>query len=215
MPLLITVEGNIGAGKSTLLNELQRLVPHIVVVPEPVHAWTHTVHGNLLDLCGSAPEEWGLTFQTHVLLTCYIALSRALASAGPHDVVVAERSLTSHSRVFATDLCRAGHMSERDVVSLSVWTQLLSAELVAHERLPVYLRCSPDVCEERVRMRGRVEEARLGIQTLRRLHDAMDSEFVASSLVLDAHLPPERLVRDLLKMIGERHSYQYVPEFVL
>lgn len=71
MSTIFSIEGNIGCGKTTLLRILEKELPTVVFMNEPVSEWESVGNGtvNLLNLYYSDPERWGLTFQTYALFT--------------------------------------------------------------------------------------------------------------------------------------------------
>lgn len=84
---------------------------------------------------------------------------------------------------------------------------------------PVYLRSSPEVVYERVKARGRPEEAGLSLQYLKELHDSHerwlmtdDERFnTISVLVLDADQTLDEIVEQYKKnenkILGKYHNY--------
>ena len=71
MSLVFSLEGNIGCGKTTLLKILEKELPTVTIVNEPLKEWESIGEGkvNLLDQYYKNPERWGLTFQQFTLFT--------------------------------------------------------------------------------------------------------------------------------------------------
>ena len=70
MSVVFSIEGNIGCGKTTLLKILEKELPTVSIINEPLGEW-ESIGGkvNLLDQYYKNPERWGLTFQQFTLFT--------------------------------------------------------------------------------------------------------------------------------------------------
>lgn len=182
----ITIEGNIGAGKSTLIAALDRQLasagPIRAVLPEPVGDWTAPVlpdgRSMLQAFYDGDPYRHGLAFQMYVLLS---RARQALAvGKGDHGsvsgIVVAERCVASGVEVFGRAMREAGHMDDMQWTVLQAWAeQLAHLGMAPPPSAVVYLRCTPEVCLERIRQRGRPQEAGLDIAVVRGLHAAHEA----------------------------------------
>lgn len=171
-PFTISVEGNVGAGKSTLLNYFS-LYPEIAVHKEPLNIWQNLNGTDFLGLVYKDPVRWGLAFESMVALTMaeiHMADHEGAMGTLLHPVKVMERSIYSCRHVFIENL--APMMTGGEVAILDGWYDLLvkRPEFDTVVDLTVYLRTSPEVAYQRVKARGRPEEASLGIEFFRKVH---------------------------------------------
>ena len=194
--VLVSVEGNIGAGKSTLLRRIESLgLPNVVIAQEPVGVWCEQVlpgGRSMLDAYYEDRSANALAFQMYAMLTRHrqhAALSRSIAtrSGGGPLVVVTERCSGSDFALFGRPMQDAGMFNDAEWHAYSSWHDALTE--VAREQghlMPsgvAYLRVTPDVCAERVAIRGRAAEGgKSGVDRayLDMLHDAHEA-YVASS----------------------------------
>ena len=153
----ISLQGNIASGKSTILKRIQtsHLFPQIIqkVVPEPVNEWKQT-----LGLLYSDPKRYSF------LMNCTALAS--LAKFEKNINIVTERSPDSVAHVFGkvTDM----HPEEQRV--LHELHNVVSN--LYHNDAIVYVKSDPHRCMERMRMRGRPEEANVSLEYLQKVHDA-------------------------------------------
>lgn len=66
---VIAVEGNLGAGKSTYLAFLQKILPDIEIIKEPVDEWQNIRGHNLLEMFYKDSKRWSFTFQTYAMVS--------------------------------------------------------------------------------------------------------------------------------------------------
>jgi len=171
-PFTISVEGNVGAGKSTLLNFFS-LYPEISVHKEPLDIWKDMNGTDFLDLMNKDPARWGLAFESLVTLTMaeiHMADHQGALGSLLHPVKVIERSLFSARHVFIENL--APMLTKGEVAILDGWYDLLvkRPEFDTKVDLTIYLRTSPEVAMERVKVRGRPEEAAMTLEMFQRIH---------------------------------------------
>jgi len=170
-PFTINVEGIVGTGKSTFLTFFQRL-PNIDVIPEPVDKWTNLNGTDLLDLLFKDPKRWALAQESYVQLTM---LQEHLRRVGIAKVM--ERSLHSGRFVFVENLARSGQMKKVEYDILDRWYDFLTEQVPGFDLrtdLTVYLKSEPSVVIDRIRKRGRPEEANMSmefLESLNRLHE--------------------------------------------
>ncbi|UCG26151.1 MAG: deoxynucleoside kinase [Chloroflexota bacterium] len=165
----ITIAGNIGVGKSTLTALLAERLDW-----EPVYEAV-TENPYLADFYEDM-QRW--SFQSQVFF-----LSRRLQQH--HDLlqrerpVIQDRSVYEDAEVFACNLYRQGHLSERDWQCYMDLYRTL-ATLLQPPHLVVYLQASAATLRRRIGQRGRgyeqtISDAYLG--QLNQLYDAWASNF--------------------------------------
>lgn len=154
MPIF-TIDGVIGCGKSTVL-ELLHARHGFAIDPEPVQRWLPFLN----DIYTHGRGAFAL--QTRVWL------DRCWLQEKPTTHIIMERSQYFQCNVFVPInaenglLTPAEHQMLREMYeqSFRMWSP----------RGMVYLRSSPEKCQERVRTRARPEEAGITDEYLRRLH---------------------------------------------
>ena len=159
----ITVAGNIGVGKSTLVGLLANRLKW-----EPVfEAFTENPY--LADFYEDM-RRW--SFHSQVFF-----LSRRLQQH--HDLlqrdtsVIQDRSVYEDAEIFAQNLYRQGHLSERDWLCYQDLYQTM-ATLLRPPHLVVYLKASVETLRRRISQRGRDYELSITDDYLGQLNDLYD-----------------------------------------
>lgn len=188
----VAIEGNIGCGKTTLCTALAAHTRWPVVL-EPLHEWS-----DLLARFYDDPRRWGLTFNVNVMAS-YMRWSRMEQNA------VFERSPLSCRYVFSEVQVQDGHM---DAAELGIVDSLFRHGAWTPD-VVVYLRCPPDVCMERTRIRGRACEAHVPLDYLQRVHDRyeglvsrMTTENTTDVVIVDASRPPDAILNDVVERLS-------------
>lgn len=160
----VNIEGNIGCGKTTFLNLLRTRVDiDILDLSEPVQNWTNTSGLNLLYHFYLKPKKW--KFQTKVVASL---LENHHRSADYGKIM--ERSIATVQRVFLPALDRRHHLTPIQSNILHDLCRAAKTPLVKND-FTIYLRASPEICYERVKKRGRLEESPINITYLQLLHE--------------------------------------------
>lgn len=173
------VEGNIAAGKSTFLDNIADIVQNLlgrpcIVIKEPVDAWVAplTPSGDgILQLYYADKTRYGVAFQATVLISRLTQLQKVIHD-NPGAIIIAERSPSS-AQMFARQMASEGIIDETIVALHDAWVAMV--ETVIGSAGTIYLRVSPDVCMQRLNMRGRRGEdgiQRKLLEDLHSLHDA-------------------------------------------
>lgn len=174
-PILISLDGNIGAGKSTLLEAIQKKLPQITVVQEPVADWVTLKNKegkNLLELFYADIPRWGYTFQNCAILTRLMHTMEILQSwkpeAGKLPVIITERSVLTDRYVFAEMLHREGKIDDLEWSLYLKWFNYFAANLPV--KGVIHLTTSATTSKERIAIRGRSGEEKIPIEYLESLH---------------------------------------------
>lgn len=177
--LLISVEGNIGSGKSTLLNQLIKAYSSgnhheapINLLLEPVEEWTKPMEvlgeQSMLESFYTKTHANSFAFQMFVLKTRVDQLMQ-VAEGG---IVISERCMLSHDKIFAHLSRQRGDIDDIQWVTYHGWVdtiQRLSGEF--YPSGVVYLRTSPQTCQDRMISRKRDCETSLTLDFLVDLHE--------------------------------------------
>lgn len=169
----IALEGNIGSGKSTLLRTLASRYSDgtVHVLQEPVDEWESS---KLLQAFYMDPLKNAAYFQMYVHTT---RVRQVIQSSSTNaKFMVAERSLLSSVDVFGQEMRDMGYMGDHAWTAYTAVADLLndlchSSGNAVNPAGVIYLRCSPEVCMQRVIKRSRETEVTgVTLDYLRRIH---------------------------------------------
>lgn len=173
--LFVTIAGNIGVGKSTLVALLSRKLgwepvfeavaenPYLADFYEDMNRWSF--HSQVYFLVRRLKQHHDLLQQPNAVLQ--------------------DRSVYEDAEIFARNLYRQGHLSERDWLSYFELYQTL-AHLLKPPDLVIYLRASTPTLRRRIVGRGREYERNIAdsyLQDLNQLYDEWVSNFRLSPVL--------------------------------
>jgi len=168
MSLILSIEGNIGAGKSTLLKNLTNLtldncksqIPFrtIIFLQEPVDLW-----GDIKDTSGETilekfykdPEKYAFSFQMMAYIS-RLDILKTTVEKNPNSIIICERSIWTDKNIFAKMLADEGKINEIEELIYHKWFDSLSKNFQLDGT--VYLKTTPEVCQQRVIKRNRKGE---------------------------------------------------------
>ncbi len=205
-PFTIAVEGNIGAGKSTLVSYFKS-VELFDVFLEPIDQWQN-VQGkhNLLQLMYDNPISYGFTFQMYEHLTRVKIHTSRLSKNNKFKIM--ERSIFTARHCFIENLKQKKVITDVQFGVLDAWFRFLTSSLTMDMRvdLIVYLRTTPRVAWDRVKLRARDEEKDLSleyIETIHSLHETwlLGNQVPCKVLVLDGDQNSEPISHAYCKLV--------------
>ncbi len=175
MPKTVQIEGNIGVGKSTFTNLLKNNINNSELVSEPVDMWLHVTNSdgkNILQTFYDDIPRWAYTFQNIAYVTRMMKIERTIRSS-TSDYVFLDRSIDTDRYVFEKMLWEEGQLQKIEHEAYEIWCQFYQ-EFVRTDsnKKIIYLRCSPEVCLERIKIRGIEEEKNITLEYLNKLHKA-------------------------------------------
>ncbi|XP_024397283.1 uncharacterized protein [Physcomitrium patens] len=182
----VSFEGNIGVGKSTILKLLQshpRLQGKTEVLQEPIWEWQN-VKGtglNMLDAFYKDPKRYAYLFQSFVFTTRFLQQNTA-AKESTAALLLMERSVLTDRCVFVKTCTEQGYFNSLESAAYDAWYDGVVSTLpgvVPHAF--VYLRADPSVCYDRLKTRGRSEEAGVSLEYLQSLHSKHEKWFIDSA----------------------------------
>ncbi len=176
-PIIISLDGNIGAGKSTLLAEIRNRLHDVHIVDEPVGQWTALKNAegkNLLELFYEDKKRWSYTFQNCAILTRLKNIHEAVENLdttlkGP-QVIITERSVLTDKHVFAEMLRDAGDIDPLEWELYESWFNIFGKKHPV--KAIIYISTSSNTSKERIQIRNRQGEDRIGMDYL----DALDKQ---------------------------------------
>ena len=176
MPIyFVTIAGNIGVGKSTLVTLLSRKLgwepvfeavaenPYLADFYDDMNRWSF--HSQVFFLTRRLQQHHSLLQQP--------------------SAVLQDRSVYEDAEIFARNLYKQGHLSERDWASYFELYQTL-AQLLKPPDLVIYLRASTATLRRRIAGRGREYERNIAdtyLQDLNRLYDEWAAGFRLSPVL--------------------------------
>lgn len=205
-PFIVSIEGNIGSGKSTMLNYFDKY-KDVELIPEPVAEWCNVNGHNLLGKLYEDPKRWSFQFQSYVQLTRLQLLKK------PTDcsVKIIERSLQNNRYCFLENHRKEETLQPAELSVLYNWFSFLENNMDISLDLIVYLRTSPEVAYERLKKRGRKEEAGVPMEFIQHLHQCYEEWLISEKfgappapvLILDADQGIESMLKTYEKYTDE------------
>ena len=175
-PLLYSIEGNIGAGKTTFLRAIEQSLceqgrTDIRIIYEPVDTWSKIKDDQdktILQNFYENPVKYAFAFQIMAFTSRLHLLRSEIAKYPDCKIFLCERSLEADAHVFAKMLFEDGRM---DSMSYQIYRQLYENSICEYAvDKTVYLRMSPEVCMERIRIRNREGEETISSEYLQKCH---------------------------------------------
>lgn len=170
----IIVEGNIGAGKSTFVKILAEYLEACPIF-EPSKQWQHVPGdgGNLLDAFYKDIKRWAYTFQTYAFVTRVVAQERGEESC-KENYLFEERSVYSDRYCFAKNCFEMGVMTGLEWSLYQQWFSWLVEGYTYKPHGFVYLRVTPKLCYDRIKIRSRSEESEIPLDYIEKIHQKHD-----------------------------------------
>ncbi len=176
---MILLEGNIGAGKTTV-GQIIAAAGEYGFIEEPTRAWQEDFATNMLEHLYQDTARWAFTFQICTFITRAKTWPEVWARI-EHQRVVLERSIYCDRFVFVENFYRTGLMSLTEYQLYRGLWELWTSTARDQPDLILYLRTPAEVCLQRIRDRGRVEEGGITLDYLRQLEGLHDEWLLDSA----------------------------------
>lgn len=171
------VEGNIGAGKSTFLAQLEKHLPTLSVIQEPVENWSKNCSGaSLLENFYQDQKRWTYTLETLTMI--YRSQEHIRVQNLTLQRKIMERSIYSGHYCFALNGRDHGNFNDIEWNLYNQWVEFLFTQKCTPPRGFIYLQASPEVCYERIQRRNRHGEGGLTIDYLKQIDDKHENFLV-------------------------------------
>jgi deoxyadenosine/deoxycytidine kinase len=133
-----------------------------------VEEWENLGGVNVLKNYYDDPKRWAFTFQLNAIHSRNM-LWKQITSEQPDRLHYSERSPLADRYVFGEIMYREGNL---DAAEYEIYSEVCGA--VIREcplKAIIYLKCSPELCLERIRQRGRKGEEGISLEYLRKVHE--------------------------------------------
>ena len=169
MAITISIEGNIGVGKSSFIDILKNNFD-CEVVPEPVQMWLNikddNTNKNILQTFYDDITRWGYTFQNVACITRMMSIEDTVRNTNKPYVFL-DRSLGTDKNVFELMLYNNGNLNSLEHNIYNLWINFYDKYVRKNSiKKIIYLQSTPETCQQRIKIRGRQEEANIDIKYL-------------------------------------------------
>lgn len=221
--IIITIEGPIGVGKSTFSQILSKNWEDCEIVPEPVDLWKDLKNSdgkNMLDTFYTDIKRYAYTFQNVACITRMMKMEETFKTSSKKYIFL-DRSLATDKNVFEKMLYDSGMINELEHQSYNLWCDFYWKYVRDNTKtkpIHIYLKCDAQICKERIKKRGREEEAGISLeylQDLNKYHDnwLIDGSDKENTIVIDCNEDfesnPEKqkkMILSIIQKINEIYS---------
>lgn len=170
---IVAVEGNIGVGKSTFIKFLNQYFPSSKTVAEPVDMWLKIkdINGkNILQTFYDDIDRWAYTFQNLAYVSRMMSIEQVIKNSDS-KLFFLDRSLGTDKHVFEKMLYNDNKLNHLEHQIYNIWCEFYSLYVRPNtDNKIIYLRCTPEVCKQRIGIRAREEEKNISLEYLEKLH---------------------------------------------
>ena len=167
------IEGNIGAGKSTFITLFQKYLEndensHLLL--EPVESWLNTKDSNgkhILQHYYEDQKKYGFTFQMNAFISRVHEIEEMKKLNKKYNFV--ERSVYTDRNVFTQLNVDSGNIDEIQHKVYKQWFSVFSDKFNLRPQGYIYLKTTPEICEERIKKRDRSGESSIPLEYLTKL----------------------------------------------
>jgi len=191
-PVILSIDGNIGSGKSTLYNNLKEYYKNrndICFVPEPVDSWNSIVDCNntpILTNLYQDTKKYAFRFQMMAYIS-RLHLLRNVIKENKYTIIISERCVHTDKNVFAKMLYNDGNIEHDEFQIYNQWFDEFLDDIKISGI--IYVRASPNTCDERVKIRARAGET-IPLSYLQQCHDYHEQWLnnINNKLIIDAEV---------------------------
>jgi len=167
----VLIEGNIASGKTTAIKILERnLKDKVKVFEEPLQTWTNYHGANLLHQMYENPTRTAFTFQTFVQCT----MAQIQFEEIKDKIKITERSLLSERFVFIEAIKSLNFIDQSQYHILIDWFNLIESKVPPVNEV-IYLRTSPEIAYNRLKLRNRPEEQTVNLEYIQLLFNLYEN----------------------------------------
>ena len=177
------IEGNIGAGKSTFITLFEKFLKndeHSHLLLEPVDSWLNTKDSqgkHILQHYYEDQKKYGFTFQMNAFISRVHEIEEMKKLNKKFNFV--ERSVYTDRNVFTQLNVESGNIDEIQKKVYEQWFSVFSEKFELRPQGYIYLKTTPEICEERIKKRDRSGESSIPLEYLKKL-DTLHTEWLKS-----------------------------------
>ena len=181
--IIISFDGNIGSGKSSIVRYFEKNYQdfcnlkgknlNICFLEEPVSIWENIKDSdgkNVIEKFYKNNNDYAFSFQMMAYISRLSIFKKALSKN--YDIIFTERSIYTDKNVFANMLHKEKKINNIEWQIYNMWFHEFS-ECLKNIKT-VYIRTSPEICNNRVKKRSRTGE-NIPIEYLQNCHYYHDS----------------------------------------
>jgi len=195
---LISIEGNIGSGKTTLLTRLKEIYKdnkNVIFLKEPVDEWESIKdnQGNtMIQKFYKDPTRYSFSFQMMAYISRLALLKKTITEyKDKKDMIfITERCLYTDKHVFAKMLYETGKIEKVDYQIYCKWFEVFAEDEGQVDKI-IYVKVDPNICDIRIKGRGRNGESSIPLEYLSSCHEyhenMMKIMINTEKLVVDGH----------------------------
>ena len=175
------IEGNIGAGKSTFITLFEKFLKndeHSHLLLEPVDSWLNTKDSqgkHILQHYYEDQKKYGFTFQMNAFISRVHEIEEMKKLNKRFNFV--ERSVYTDRNVFTQLNVESGNIDEIQKKVYEQWFSVFSEKFELRPQGYIYLKTTPEICEERIKKRDRSGESSIPLEYLTKL-DTLHTEWL-------------------------------------
>lgn len=168
------IEGNIGAGKTTFIKLFQKYLENVLkdshLILEPVDSWLNTKDSkgkHILEYYYEDPKKHGFTFQMNAFISRVYEIEEMKKLNKKYNFV--ERSVFTDKNVFTALNFQNSNIDEIQLKVYEKWFEVFSDKFNLKSNGYIYLKTTPEICNERIKKRDRSGESSIPFEYLDRL----------------------------------------------
>lgn len=205
---VVYIEGNIGSGKSTLVPILAEKLG-VGFSLEAVGEWNKVKDSNGVTMLAkfySSMERYAYAFQS----LAFLSRVEAIDNFDDKENTIVERSIYADREVFAKNCMESGILDSAEWEIYCKWFDWCHAHIPAHVKsdncLFVYIRASPEVCLERIRIRNRKGEEDIDLSYLQSVHDKHEQwlNSLPNAIIVNGNVPTDKVVEEIVEKLSTK-----------
>lgn len=176
--VFFSLEGIVGAGKSTVLSNLSKKSDNVNIISEPVHLYSSykskysNAHFNPLQQSYEDLQKNSIPAQLHIIDSSLQYYMKSLMKHDNNALIMSERCVLSPLPFIQTYYTMNFHSLFAKTYLEDYLFRLLDEKKDFYPDYFIYLQAEPEMCFQRIKKRGRVEEEKVSRNFLFHLDDA-------------------------------------------
>lgn len=224
---LFIIDGNIGSGKSTFLKHLSTKFPNISTIQEPVDEWFKIKNEegvSLFELFYQDPVRYSYLFQTNILYSRFNKIKNLMkptkeeGKGGEGEtedkIVVCERSIMTDLHIFVEAAKDLGNLSSVEYEVFVNWYNMLVELSNFHVDGVIYIRCDPEISQERITKRNRTGENGIAFDYLQLLHEKHEGWLMTKNTSSKIPVFVVDGTKDFTELVSDTQLHERLEQFI-